>query len=168
MTWPTVYLSGPITGCTYEGCTDWREYATKVLTPVGIQAVSPMRAKDYLKQLADPISGHGREYSHMGVFSTPSAVVTRDRFDTQRADIVLMNLLGADRVSIGTMVELGWADAARVPVVGIIEPSPDGKDRHSIFYEGNIHDHMFVNQLIGFRVATLDEGLHVVRATLGR
>ena len=156
MTWPTVYLSGPITGCTYEGCTDWREYATKVLTPVGIQAVSPMRAKDYLKQLADPISGHGREYSHMGVFSTPSAVVTRDRFDTQRADIVLMNLLGADRVSIGTMVELGWADAARVPVVGIIEP------------QHNIHDHMFVNQLIGFRVATLDEGLHVVRATLGR
>ena len=154
---PTVYLSGPITGCTYKGCTDWREYAAHVLAAAGIQAISPMRAKDYLERLDNPIiSGHGREYAHMGVFSTPQAVVTRDRFDTQRADIVLMNLLGADRISIGTMVELGWADAARVPVVGIIEP------------QNNIHDHMFVNQLIGFRVPTLDEGLHVVRATLGR
>lgn len=166
---PLVYLSGPITGCTYKGCTDWREYAARALASVSIQAISPMRAKDYLERLENPIiSGHGREYAHMGIFSTPQAVVTRDRFDTQRADIVLMNLLGADRVSIGTMVELGWADAARVPVVGIIEPPPDGKDRHSVLYEGNIHDHMFVNQLIGFRVATLDEGLHVVRATLGR
>lgn len=156
MTEPLVYLSGPITGCTYEGCTDWREYAAQFFAAVGIRAISPMRAKDYLKQLADPISGHGREYAHMGVFSTPSAVVTRDRFDTQRTDIVLMNLFGADRVSIGTMVELGWADAARVPVVGVIE------------HQDNIHDHMFVNQLIGFRVATLDEALHVVRATLGR
>ena len=157
MSEPTVYLSGPITGCTYEGCTDWREYAAQILISVGIQAISPMRAKNYLKKLENPIiSGHGREYAHMGVFSTPQAVVARDRFDTQRADIVLMNLLNADRISVGTMVELGWADAARVPVVGIIEP------------QNNIHDHMFVNQLIGFRVATLDEGLHVVRATLGR
>ena len=152
----TVYLSGPITGCTYEGCTDWRSYVQIALAQSNILAISPMRAKDYLQQLDGPISGHGREYSHMGVFSTPAAVVTRDRFDTQRADMILMNLLGADRVSVGTMIELGWADAARVPVVGIIEP------------QHNIHDHMFVNQLIGFRVATLDEGLHVVRATLGR
>ena len=66
------------------------------------------------------------------------------------------------------MVELGWADAARVPVVGIIESPPYCNERHLVLDEGNIHDHMFVNQLIGFRVATLDEGLHVVRATLGR
>ena len=157
MTEPTVYLSGPITGCTYEGCTDWRAYATKwLLAYAGICAISPMRAKEYLSKLVSPISGHGREYVHMGVFSTPAAVVTRDRFDTQRADMVLMSLLGADRISIGTMVDLGWADAARVPVVGVIEP------------QNNLHDHMFVNELIGFRVATLDEGLHVVRATLGR
>ena len=156
MSEPLVYLSGPITGCTYEGCTDWREYAARVLAETGIYAISPLRAQAYLKQIDGPLSGHGREFLHMGVLTTPPSIIARDRFDTHRADIVLMNLLGADRVSIGTMVELGWADAARVPVVGIIEP------------QHNIHDHMFVNQLIGFRVATLDEGLHVVRATLGR
>ena len=155
----TVYLSGPITGCTYEGCTDWREYARGVLAQSSIVGISPMRAKNYLKALNAPISGHGREYFDLGVFSTPAAVVARDRFDTQRADLMLMNLLGANQVSIGTMVELGWADAARVPIIGIVELANNVLADH-------VHDHMFVNQLIGFRVTTLDEGLHVARAIL--
>lgn len=150
----SVYLSGPITGLTFAGATDWRQYAIESLAADGIVGISPMRAKDYLAALNAPISGHGREYVKMGVLSTPQAVVTRDRFDTQRADVMLMNLVGADRVSIGTMVEIGWADAARVPIIGIIEPS------------GNVHDHMFVNNMIGFRVETLDEGLAVAKAIL--
>ncbi len=150
----TVYLSGPITGLTFQGATDWRQYAIEALAAEGIKGISPMRAKDYLASLKAPISGHGREYAKLGVLSTSQAVVARDRFDTQRADIMLMNLLGADRVSIGTMVEIGWADSARVPIIGIIES------------EGNIHDHMFVNQMIGFRVATLDEGLDIAKAIL--
>lgn len=149
-----VYLSGPITGLTFKGATDWRQYAIDSLATENIKGVSPMRAKDYLASLNAPISGHGREYAKLGVLSTAAAVLTRDRFDTQRADIMLMNLVGADRVSIGTMVEIGWADAARVPIVGIMEA------------EGNVHDHMFVNQSIGFRVATLDEGLDIVKAIL--
>jgi nucleoside 2-deoxyribosyltransferase len=150
----TVYLSGPITGLTFQGATDWRQYAINALSRANISGVSPMRAKDYLAKLTAPISGHGREYADLGVLSTPQAVVARDRYDTTRVDVMLMNLLGADRISIGTMVELGWADSARVPVVGVIEP------------EGNVHDHMFVNQLIGFRVTTLDAGLDVVKAIL--
>ena len=26
----TVYLAGPITGCTYAGCTDWRKHLTNL------------------------------------------------------------------------------------------------------------------------------------------
>lgn len=150
----TVYLSGPITGLTYEGATDWRDEIRKQLADVGIEGVSPMRAKHYLKALNGPISGHGREYAEMGVLSQQQSAVARDRFDTQRVDVVLMNLLGAERVSIRSMVELGWADAARVPVVTIIEKT------------GNVHDHMFVHGLAGFRVETLDEGLNIVKAIL--
>lgn len=150
----SVYLSGPITGLTFQGATDWRQYAIESLKTKAIQGISPMRAKDYLASLNGPISGHGREYAQLGVLSTSAAVVARDRFDTQRCDVMLMNLLGADRVSIGTMVEIGWADAARVPIIGIMEP------------EGNVHDHMFVNQMIGFRVKTLDEALDIAKAIL--
>lgn len=150
----SVYLSGPITGLTFDGATDWRQYAITDLAHDGIKGVSPMRAKDYLASLNGPISGHGREYAKLGVLSTPAAVCARDRFDTTGCDVMLMNLLGADRVSIGTMVEIGWADVSRVPIIGIIEPT------------GNVHDHMFVNQLIGFRVETLDEGLSIAKAIL--
>lgn len=150
----TVYLAGPITGLTYGGCTDWRQMACDILAPHGITGLSPMRAKNYLNSLAAPISGHGKEYAHMGVLSTPRAVTTRDRFDTTRADLVLVNLLGATQVSIGTMIEMGWADGARNPVVCAIEP------------DNNPHEHMIVQEIIGFRVPSLEEALNVCIAIL--
>ena len=53
----TVYLAGPITGLTYDGATDWRAYAKARLAKFGIQAVSPMRAKEFLKALPSMPSG---------------------------------------------------------------------------------------------------------------
>lgn len=41
----TVYLAGPITGLTFEGCKSWREYAIAKLEPRGIRGLSPLRAK---------------------------------------------------------------------------------------------------------------------------
>jgi nucleoside 2-deoxyribosyltransferase len=149
----TVYLAGPITGLSYGGCTDWRQQACDALAKHGITGLSPMRAKNYLSSLPS-ISGHGKEYAHMGVLSTPRAVTTRDRFDTCRADLVLVNLLGATQVSVGTMIELGWADASRNPVVCAIEP------------ENNPHEHMIVQEIIGFRVPSLEEALNVCIAIL--
>lgn len=149
----SVYLAGPITGCSFGECTDWRDYVRRELAAVGIDGLSPMRAKEYLAALTS-ISGHGKEYAHMGVLSTPRAVMTRDRFDTQRCDVVFMNLLGAKAVSIGTMIELGWADSVRTPIVCAIEPS------------GNPHEHMMVNEGIGFRVASVEEGLYILKSIL--
>jgi hypothetical protein len=148
-----VYLAGPITGLNYGGCTDWRKYAIAELAPHGIKGLSPMRGKEYLEGL-DWISGTGEEYAHMSVLSTGRAVMTRDRFDCTRCSMVLMNLIGAKQVSIGTMMELAWADGARVPVVCAIEP------------EGNVHEHMMVREAIGFRCASLEEALLMVRAVL--
>ncbi len=149
----SVYLAGPITGCSFGECTDWREYVKRELAKVGIDGLSPMRAKEYLSSLST-ISGTGKEYLHMGVLSTPRAVMTRDRFDTTRCDVVFMNLLGAKQVSIGTMIELGWADGKRTPIVCAIEP------------EGNPHEHMMVSEGIGFRVTSVEEGLHILKAIL--
>lgn len=149
----TVYLAGPISGLSYGGCTDWREFASNNLQKVGIVGFSPMRAKDYLAGLKT-ISSTGEDYAHMSVMSTSRGVITRDRYDSQHCDLVLVNLLGAERVSIGTMIELGWADSVRTPIVCAIEP------------KGNIHEHMMVSELIGYRVPTLEEALDVCRAIL--
>jgi nucleoside 2-deoxyribosyltransferase len=142
-----VYLAGPITGTSFEDATNWRTQASVALAEEGIITLSPMRGKDYLAQhtsLAD-------SYDNVNVLSTQKGIVTRDRWDCQRANVVLVNMLGAERVSIGTVIELGWADAARNPIVLIMESE-------------NIHDHAMVRELAGFIVPTIDEGLLVVKA----
>lgn len=151
---PSVYLAGPISGLNYAGATDWRQYAIKQLAESGIRGLSPMRGKEYLANLQN-ISATGQEYAHLSALSKPRGVITRDRWDVTRCDVVLANLLGATAVSIGTVMELAWADLARVPLVCAIEET------------GNVHEHMMVDQAIGYRVTSLDEALHIVRAMLG-
>jgi hypothetical protein len=96
----TVYLAGPITGCTYTGCTDWRSYAKNILSVAGITGLDPMRGKDYLlneKSL-------GNDYPHP--LSCPRGIMTRDYWDCTRCDVLLVNFLGAEKVSIGTVMKL--------------------------------------------------------------
>jgi nucleoside 2-deoxyribosyltransferase len=144
-----VYLAGPITGCSYEGCTDWREYAIKELDTVGITGLSPMRAKDYLQR--ERIVGDCYDDK---VLSSARGIITRDRWDTTRCDAILVNLLGAEQVSIGTIIELAWADLSRTPSIVVMEP------------DQNVHEHSMVREMIGFRVETLEEGLNVAKSIL--
>lgn len=162
MSRPLVYLSGPITGLDFKGCTDWREYARRALDDLGIDGLSPLRGKEFLRDAGKIVDGMQSVVEH--AMSQDAAIVTRDRFDTTRADFLIVNLLGAERVSIGTMVELGWADAARVPVVLAMEPQI--KHLGQAFDVQNIHEHPFVRQLAGCRVETLDEALDLVGAAL--
>jgi len=134
-----IYLAGPINGLTYEGAQDWREqFATMV--DERIAAYSPLRGKDYLK-MRGPLEVSYDEFP----LSTDQGLTTRDRYDCMGADLVVFNLLGATRVSIGTMIELGWADAARRPAILIMEKT------------GNIHEHPMVRQTTQFRVDNLKD-----------
>lgn len=148
-----VYLAGPITGLSYSGCTDWRAVAKDELAKSGIGGLSPMRGKEYLAHL-ETISGTGEEYAHLGVLSNSRGIMTRDRFDATRCDVLLVNLLGAKAVSIGTVMEIAWADLSRIPIVCAIEE------------KGNPHEHMMVTEALGYRVPSLDEALHICRAIL--
>lgn len=152
MSTPTVYLAGPICGLSYDGATGWREYAEAALATDGIRSFSPMRSKAFLSghDAANPLGPHG--YQH--VLSTPKAITTRDRRDCTTCDAVLMNLRGATRVSIGTVIEIAWADMARVPVVLVMER------------EGNLHEHCMVREMCGFQVETLEQGIATVKAIL--
>ncbi|KKN02518.1 hypothetical protein LCGC14_1116900 [marine sediment metagenome] len=145
----TVYLAGPITGQTFDGCTDWREFAIKELSFADITGLSPMRAKDYLKNETFV----GDEYQDT-VLSSSRGIITRDRWDTTRCDLILVNFLGAERVSIGTVMEMAWADACRTPIIVVMKP------------EGDLHDHSMLREVTGFRVETLEEGLEIAKAIL--
>jgi len=148
---PTVYLAGPITGLSYDGAEDWRGYAKRRLANHGILGLSPLRGKEYLRT-SGPLSA---EDYHDKPLSSPRGITTRDRWDCTRSDVVLVNLIGAPRVSIGTMIELGWADAARNPIVLAMEPA------------GNVHDHAMVTEVAGFRADSVEGALELVIAILG-
>jgi hypothetical protein len=51
--WKTVYLAGPISGLNYDGATEWRIGFAGALAEVGIKGLSPMRAKEYLRDQYD-------------------------------------------------------------------------------------------------------------------
>lgn len=150
----TVYLAGPISGLDYNGATVWRDQARGMLEP-DIHVLSPMRAKEYLQQVAGDVgfSSTCEEYQHFSPLSGPRGIMTRDRFDATRCDVLFVNLIGASKVSVGTVMEIAWADLCRTPIVCAMEP-------------GNVHEHCMVHEAIGFRVGSVDEGVHVVRSIL--
>lgn len=149
----TVYLAGPISGLGYGAAVNWRETMVADFAKVGIKGLSPMRCKEYLSGMAD-LEANCREYGEINVLSSPLGITTRDRFDCTRCDVLFVNLLGADRVSIGTMMELAWADLVRTPIVCAMEPT------------GNVHDHAMVNSVINFKVGSLDEASDIIKAIL--
>lgn len=144
-----VYLAGPITGESYDGCTEWRFVAKKFFADNGIDGFSPMRGKEYLSHLTN-ISGTGEEYANLGMFSTPQGIMSRDFHDCTTCDVLLVNLLGAKAVSIGTMFEIAWAYLKRTPIVVVMEDV------------GNPHEHIFVRYAAGFRTNKLDEAMYAV------
>lgn len=146
-----VYLAGPITGLDFNEATDWREYAIERLKP--IKGMSPMRGKEFLKPIG-VLSGTAKEYGHLNVMASPRGIMTRDRYDCTTCDVLLVNLLGAKAVSIGTTMEIAWADANRIPIICAIEP------------EGNPHEHAMIAEALGYRVPTLDEAIDLTRIFL--
>lgn len=149
----TVYLAGPITGLDYAGATDWRFAAKAELAKAHIVAYSPMRGKEYLSAVKE-FTADGDAYKGLGVLSSNRGIITRDRWDATRCNLLLANLLGAKKVSIGTVMEIAWADAQRIPIVCVIEP------------EGNPHEHGMITEVIGYRVETLAAAIHIIKAIL--
>lgn len=118
-----VYLAGPITGLTYKGCTDWRTEAKQHLKDHNIDGYDPMRGKAYLskeEQVADLYTDH--------TMSSINGINVRDFNDCKTSDAIIVNLLGAKKVSIGTVMEIAWARAFQKPVIIAME-------------RDNIHDH---------------------------
>ncbi len=148
-----IYLCGAITGLTFADAKyGWRQSVELELKNTDIEILSPMRGK-----MAPRYEGTDAPLSPLGdpdsVLSCDRGITARDRYDVQRSALLFCNLLGMDRISVGSMIEFGWADAARVPILAIME-------------EGNIHEHGIVNQLISWRCSSLLEGIEVVKSVL--
>lgn len=92
----SLYLCGPINGCTDEECKDWRAYVTEAWPG---RCIDPM-ARDY----------RGREAEAY------REIVELDKIDVAEADIILVNY---DKPSVGTSMEIlyAWQLGKRVIVI---------------------------------------------------
>ncbi len=124
-----VYLAGPMTGMTIEHVTTWRRKAEDKLAEAGFVVLDPARGLMFLKPeevVKDAYEDEFTENKHV--------VFERDKFDSTRAEILLVNLKHASRVSIGTMMEIAWAHLCGRFIITVIEK------------EGNPNMHAFVRE----------------------
>ena len=126
-----VYLAGPISGYDYESVNDWRVFAAEELFNHGIKGFSPMRGKSYLSK-EDVIQDSYEDHTMSSIIG----INVRDFNDCKTADAILVNLLGAKKVSIGTCMEIAWARAFQIPVVIIMEN--ENPHNHGMLKYGNI------------------------------
>lgn len=149
---PIVYLAGPMKGLTYEQAIGWRHEAEDALREYGIRVYSPMRAKEFLNRGTIRIS-NSRELDEP--LETPIGMVTRDRHDVYNSNMVLFNTYGATAASIGTPIEIGWADAYRKPMVMVTDRKDDNPFVHSM-----------VDALIGFQVYSIEDAAAICASVL--
>jgi nucleoside 2-deoxyribosyltransferase len=140
-----IYTAGPITGMSWEQATVWRKQLVYALP--NVEVISPLRGKLYLMDEKEIKAEYDTNLSCARGFTT------RDRWDVTRADIVVANFLNTSRVSIGTVMELAWADLLRKPIVVILD-------------EYNPNNHPMVREVAGYVVETLEEAIEVCHALI--
>ncbi|MCR6672718.1 nucleoside 2-deoxyribosyltransferase [Devosia ginsengisoli] len=143
-----IYLVGPITGQSTAGVLNWRERLKlampdqQFLDPASapfdaslVTAASSQSVPQTLKRLQ-----HGR------------FVIDRNKRLVRAADVVFANLLEAqDRISIGSVGELFWANAFGKPIVVVRNPVADP------------HDHAMLNAIASRICSTTEEGCDALR-----
>lgn len=137
-----VYLSGPISGASGVTITDWRKQVLGLL-PDSVEIFDPAAmAYDATSAYALPeTAAEALERLRHGML-----VVDRNKHLIQSSDVVLANLLAADHASIGSVGELFWANAFRVPIIIVRERT------------GNIHDHAMLNAIASMITHSLEDG----------
>lgn len=164
-----VYLAGPITGRDREGSETWRDQFREELV---VACNSPRAADPYGFELISPLRGH----SHTGTFGPhgeehvssvwkhPKAEFHRDVYDVRRADVVVANVTGAERASVGTCMELGVAVALNKFVIVVIPEEERSKREpgRGTTQSSNPHDHLFIYKAASVVLETTREAADIV------
>lgn len=151
-----VYLSGPITGMNYANARfGWRqEFANRL--GEGIIPLSPMRHEGHLAEMktamsVEALKAFEKEKNH--IFSHPRMIVSKDMLDIEQSDLVLVNLLGATKVSQGTVWEMGYAKGKGKQIVVITD-------------DENVHNSPFIKESANVVVDNLDDAVMIVNSLL--
>lgn len=147
----SLYLSAPIAGLTPKEC-------FAVFDSMAIDLgdwytiLSPMSGKDILRR-SDEVLG-ATDYTEPSPILAHQAIFERDRWMVHQCDLMLVNLKGAKKVSIGCMFELAWGYQAGKHIVLIMEP-------------GNVHWHLFPMEAAHVRFEDYDDARHYLQELAG-
>lgn len=137
-----IYCGHQITGLSAKEVFDYYDKVRKDLTALGYHVLSPMTAKEQFDRASEA------EFKPTGYTGTASAhaIVERDCWMVQQADIVFMNLLGMTRASIGCISETAWGYLLRKHVVLLME-------------KNNPHQHAFIEEMADIIFETYAQGI---------
>ncbi len=123
-----IYCASQITGKTWEEVDRYYEDITRRLNRMGYTVFNPMvnKGKNKFQGIIAP-----GNYETTNPCLSNKAIKKRDCWMVKQADVVLFDLLGTEKVSIGMVSELAWADLL-------------GKHTVVLMEETNIHNHAFV------------------------
>jgi len=141
----TVYLVGPIQGMSYKAATEWRLYAEDKLRSAGFDVISPMFAKEYLAKQHGLLKS---SYEHRPL-STTHAIFARDYWSVRTCNILLVNFMKLNKVTIGSLFEIAWGWLLGKFIVVAMKP------------KGPM-DHPFVMEAASVVVPSLDEAIEIV------
>lgn len=149
----TVYLSGPITGLTYDRARyGWRQTFAGLLEE-GITVLSPMRHEGHLAEMRGVPIEPGNLPD--GLFSQSRMIVDKDFLDIRTADVMVVNLRLATIPSQGTLIEYGYAAALAKPIITIALPD-----------DLKLHKSPFIPVLSTAIVSTQEEAAAIVNSLL--
>ena len=148
----TVYLAGPIMGCTKTEANDWRIEFAQNLAYNDIRGVSPLRCEPLI----------GERYSMDNAdpkFGTARVIAAKNMFDVLNCDMTLAYIpkppVGVAMYhSFGTMCELAWAKMASKPTI-LVSDDP------------YILEHPVLGANAGWLLDNLDDALEVINGVLG-
>ncbi len=137
-----IYLVGPITGKIADEVFQYFTDLSIRLLKAGYEVIHPLLGKGYLRTEVGGLKPDGYQMPA----STNHAIFERDKWMVSQADIILANLTGADRVSIGSVMELAWASML-------------GKHTVVVMGEQNVHRHSFVLEAADILFPTMDAAI---------
>lgn len=146
----SVYLAGPIAGCTEMEAKDWRQAAEKYLAYYDIRGISPLRCEPAIDDRYD------MKQSNDPKFGTQRAIAAKNMFDVRQCTLVLAYLpkfMNARRPSYGTICEIAWAHALSKSVVLVTD-------------DAYLAEHPTVQLCASWILPTLRDGLDTIRGVL--
>lgn len=138
-----IYCSHPISGMSYQEVSKYYWNINRLLNPY-YTVLSPMTGKEALRTEIE-----FRAEGYDNPVSTNRAIVGRDKWMVQQADVILVNLNNAtERVSIGSVCEMAWAYHLGKHIILILDKE-----------EENIHLHAFILEMADIIFQTSNEAI---------